>query len=260
MNDLNTVWIKLLTDILTKGVDVAPRGKRTKELPQHTIVVDSRRSVLTLKERKLNYQFMVAEAYWILSGDNRVETIAPWNSKISEFSDDGVTFFGAYGPKIAEQLPYVVEKLREDPNSRQAGLTLWRENPPATKDVPCTVALFFSVRNAFVNCHAFMRSNDAWLGTPYDVFNFSMLTHLVASQLHGTSPGRLHLTAASSHLYEPQWELAVDLINTVERDWYRQSLTLTPGSLWFSPEICLESLEKLRHTKPGSPLRWWEHE
>lgn len=257
MQDFSRTWLDTLQDILANGHEVAPRGKLTKEIPQRTLVVDTRRPVLTVPERSLSYRFMAAEAYWILSGDDQVATIAPYNSRIKDFSDDGITFFGAYGPKIRDQLPYVVAKLLEDRDSRQAGLTIWRESPPPTKDVPCTVAIFFGIRNDCLNCHVFMRSSDVWLGVPYDVFTFSMLTHLVCGLLNeslaSVQPGQLYLTAASSHLYESNWADAKLCLSSLVKE-----QPLTPTAYWTGLPGLVEGLKALRETKAGDPLRWWE--
>lgn len=259
MSYFPNVWQDTLHRILEFGADVAPRNQVTKELLQHTMVVDMRRPVLTITSRQLSYQFMAAEAYWILSGDDRVATIAPYNKRIDQFSDNGSTFFGAYGPKIMGQLDYVVNKLIDDHNTRQAGLVIWRENPPPTKDVPCTVAIFFNIRDGRLNCHVFMRSSDAWLGVPYDVFNFSMLSHLVCSFLNESkiqpqiTPGMLYLTAASSHLYKNNFEAAAVCLKepvVIQR--------LTPANLYTDSAGLMDHLKALRDTKPGHPLRWWE--
>lgn len=253
-----SVWSTLVVDALCFGEEVAPRGQLTKELRQKTIRVDMTRPVLTIPRRKLNYRFMAAEAYWILTGDDRVSTIVPYNKRIAEFSDDGETFFGAYGPKVISQLPYVVDKLREDPDTRQAGLTIWRESPPKTKDVPCTVAVFFGLRKDLLDVNVFMRSSDIWLGVPYDVFNFSMLGFLVCSRLNRHSnktvrPGTLHLTAASSHLYERDWKNAQDCADSV---------TLEQGSvptiLSEKEDELMSTLRNLRFSSPGDDVRWWE--
>lgn len=273
-------WLKALSIVQNAGFEVAPRGKRTIELLQHTHRIDMRRPVVDVPERKLNYRFMAAEAYWILSGDNRVETIAPYNSKIAEFSDDGQTFFGAYGPRIMSQLDYVVETLLRDRDSRQAGLTIWRENPPTTKDVPCTVAIFAAIRERTpgkpqLHLSVYMRSNDLWLGFPYDVFNFSMLAHLICARLNTrmratwgpgvgggqeVTPGTLNLTAASSHLYEPQW-LDARLI----ADRYVDSLTghietreqdTTPIPMFLYADSLLEILKAMRE-RGNESMRWW---
>ena len=260
MQDFSRTWLEAVNDILTNGDLVAPRGKMTREILQRTIVVNMRKPVLRVPNRSLSYRFMAAEAFWILSGDDRVATIAPYNSRIKDFSDDGERFFGAYGPKIVAQLPYVIEKLQADEDSRQAGLTIWRECPPQTKDVPCTVAIFFNIRGDKLNAHVFMRSSDVWLGVPYDVFNFSMLSHLVCGLLNehrpaadAVSPGRLFLTAASSHLYETNWEdarlcLVSQVLDQVE----------TPKLLWNNPTYLMSELKTIRDSRPGDACRWWE--
>lgn len=259
MKDFSQTWLEAIFDILTNGDPVAPRGKMTKEIQQRTMTVNMRKPVLKVPDRSLSYRFMAAEAYWILSGDDSVEGIAPYNSRIAEFSDDGARFFGAYGPKIMGQLDYVVTKLKADRDTRQAGLTIWRENPPDTKDVPCTVAIFFSLRGSELNAHVFMRSSDVWLGVPYDVFNFSMLSHLICCRLNSEyganmySPGKLYLTAASSHLYEINWGDAKLCMSSRVFDQPE-----TPEVLWNDQHGLMAWLKDLRDTKPGHKLRWWE--
>lgn len=211
MNDTTHAWVVTLRKILADGADVGPRGRPTKELQHHTFKCAMADPVVKSAERGLSYKFMAAEALWILNGDNSVAGIAPYNSRISEFSDDGKTFFGAYGPRVVDQLDYVVNALLKDRETRQAVMTTWRRNPPATKDVPCTVALAFMARHGRLHCHAFMRSSDAWLGLPYDVFNFTMITARVACLVNSTSQeklelGDLCLTAASSHLYSENFK------------------------------------------------------
>jgi thymidylate synthase len=255
----NNHWLLVLQRLLLNGAKASPRGKDTLELTHQTTVVDMRSPVLTIKERKLGYQFMAAEAYWILSGDNRVETIAPYSNRIADFSDDGKTFFGAYGPKIVNQLDHVVHALKTDPHTRQAGLTIWRENPPDTKDVPCTVAIFFSVRGRRLDCHVFMRSSDVWLGLPYDVFNFSMLGHLVCGHLHealGCRPGLLYLTAVNQHLYVENVDQAKEC-EVLMKGQIGGSFRV-PAPLYREPELLMETLKELRNARPGDPIRWWE--
>jgi thymidylate synthase len=263
MKDFSQIWLTALDETMARGLTVAPRGRLTKELPQRTLEVNMQQPVLRVEKRQLSYQFMAAEAYWILTGDDRVATISPYNSRIAEFSDDGERFFGAYGPKILAQLPYVIDKLNADRMSRQAGLTIWRENPPTTKDVPCTVAIFASIRDEKLNMHVFMRSSDLWLGVPYDVFNFAMLGHYICALLNKTrltadfvQPGILYLTAASSHLYQDNWEAAFNCLT--DQDPLPQADT--PKFLWRDEDSCLEWLRDLRDTKPGHILRWWERQ
>lgn len=268
IGDANFEWLDELANVLNNGADVAPRGQLTKELLQQTSVINMRRPVVTLPERHLSTKFLGGEAYWILSGDNRVETIEPYNKNIVNYSDDGETFFGAYGPRIMSQLNYVVDKLRSDSDTRQAVLTIWRENPPETKDVPCTVAVNFMIRNHKLNCHVYMRSNDLWLGFPYDVFNFSMLSHLVCCRLNAyvvaeggfiIEPGMLYHTASSRHIYEHHFEQAKQLVEK-----YSPATTLpwtseTPASMYLSEVHLMHVLDSIRKHRrvDSSEYKWW---
>lgn len=142
-----------------------------------------------------------------------------------------------------DQLTWCVQKLREDPDSRQAVATIWTPCPGPSKDVPCTISAQFLLRdipechcgaNAMLgnNCskcglpvgksaglelpkhlHAIftMRSSDAWLGLPYDVFTFSMIANCLAGELKA-KPGSLIIQLGSSHLYEQHWEKATELV------------------------------------------------
>jgi thymidylate synthase len=216
----NEAWIELLGRIMYDGHDAAPRGQKTREILACQTVIDMTRPIVTVKERVEGryYAFMFAEAAWILSGDNRVETIAPYSRMISNFSDDGVYFRGAYGPKIVDQLTFVVDQLVADPDTRQAVINIWRENPRPTKDVPCTISAQFMIRDGLLHCFDTMRSSDAWLGVVYDLFNFSMLSHYVCLLLRKrgvvVTPGALHFTAASQHVYERNFEKVEKIIES----------------------------------------------
>lgn len=262
MMTMNEAWISTLFFILRDGAQVSPRGQLTYEILQHNMEVDMRRPVLTIPQRKLSYKFMAAEAYWIMTGDYRVATIKPYNKYITQFSDDGVVFYGAYGPKVMGQMSYVVNKLLEDKDTRQAGLTIWRENPQKSKDIPCTVAMFFNIRDSKLNCHVFMRSSDIWLGVPYDVFNFSMISHLVCARYNETqgdtelSPGALYLTAASRHLYDWDKTATIELTSADVLEPY--GCNPTPDLMYCDSEFLMGVLKEVRASKPGDAIRWWE--
>lgn len=220
INSANNVWQKVIADILCNGDVVHPRqggigAGETLELLGYSSKIDMRYPVITIPERKLSHAFMQAEAYWILSADNRVETIAAHAPSIAKFSDDGETFFGAYGPRIDEQIMYVINTLVRDPSSRQAVMTIWRQNPPKSKDIPCTAAVQWFIRDGRLHCVDTMRSSDVWLGWPYDVFNFSALSFMLLLYLRSRHDmhlglGSLWLNAGSQHLYARNHDKALD--------------------------------------------------
>lgn len=206
MLSTNTQWIKALETVLETGKVSAPRGMPIKELMAYQTCTPMEWPVVTVKERELGYKFMAAEAAWILSGDNRVKSIRPYSKAISNFSDDGHFFHGAYGPMIRDQLHFVIDALNADKDTRQAVLTIWRPNPRPSKDIPCTVSVQFLIRDGMLHVIDTMRSSDLWLGWPYDIFNFSMLARYVICHLKQKPElGVIVLQAGSAHLYEQNW-------------------------------------------------------
>tara|TARA_R100000231_G_scaffold8807_1_gene11459 strand:+ start:392 stop:1234 length:843 start_codon:yes stop_codon:yes gene_type:complete len=212
INSASKTWLQLINYLLN-GKTISPRGLETKEQICVGTKINMYEPMVNIRSRDIGERFRYAEAAWILSGDNRVATIKPYSKIISKFSDDGVRFFGAYGVKVVDQLPYIIQTLKDDKNSRQAVLNIWRENPRKSNDVPCTLSLQFVIRDETLHCIATMRSSDAWLGWVYDVFNFSMISLYVLLQLKSQHQlkyklGELFLTAGSQHLYKPQWDKA----------------------------------------------------
>lgn len=196
-----------LSMLMINGTMTKPRGFNCKEISPCTLRLSNPcNNILNDNVRKINKAFAAAELKWMIEGRNDVEWIARFNSKISQFSDDGKIFFGAYGPKLVGQIEYVVKNLESDPWTRQAVMTFWRENPPKTKDVPCTIALHFIRRPVdTLNLIVYMRSNDIWLGLPYDIHNFTCIQMLVARELN-LNVGTYTQVDGSLHAYEPDFD------------------------------------------------------
>jgi thymidylate synthase len=257
--DCSQAWLTQLSHVSVLGDEVAPRDLPTRELLHQTVQV---RPVLCCPTRKINYRFMCAEAYWILTGDDTVAGIAPYNSHIAQFSDDGQKFAGAYGPRVKDQLQWVVEKLMEDPSTRQAGLVIWRDKPTPSRDIPCTVAVWFSIRDNRLDVHVFMRSSDVWLGLPYDIFNFCMLGWVVMGLINQERllqlneevtllhPGSLLLTAVSSHLYQTNFAKADEVLSGALRVIQQP----VPDHYITHPNDLINLLKRLRE---GDAERWW---
>ena len=210
------IWLAGLAKVQEWGLVHSPRGRSTHELLGHRWpAVDMTEPVILVNERKLGYKFMAAEAAWIIDGRNDLAFIKQYSPMMKDFSDDGRFLFGAYGPRIRSQLPHVVSALQRDVDTRQAVITIWRESPPASKDIPCTVSLQFMVRDGLLHCFANMRSSDVWLGVPYDWFSFSMVSRYVLLCLQQVDRrfrpvglGQLYFYAASQHLYDDNFDAA----------------------------------------------------
>lgn len=214
-HDADAEWLRALEYVFRYGTVSKPRGMDVYEVIGYQSVVDMNCPIIFNPDRKLGYKFMAAEAAWILSGRDDVKSISPFSKEISKFSDNGETFFGAYGPPIMDQMKYVIHSILNDRDTRQAVLTIWRQNPAPSRDIPCTVSLQWLVRRDSLYCVASMRSSDLWLGHPYDVFNFSAISFYILLELNRqllekgeklVTLGPLILTAGSKHIYERNTE------------------------------------------------------
>lgn len=226
-------WLELLRTYFMRGEVVSPRGQNTRELRNVVLSIDAR-DCLLLGPRNLNYRFSVAEWLWISLGRSDVDSLARYNSVMRNFSDDGVKLAGSYGPRIYSQLDYIKANLTKDRTSRQAVLQIWKESPLPSKDIPCTLSAQFLWRGHQLHATWTMRSSDAWLGLPYDVFNFAMITNALAGEL-GARPGTVTLQLCSSHLYERHFDAARAILSADLDASSTARMPLLPGwpPAWF---------------------------
>lgn len=258
----NEVYIDLLSRILRSQNCPVCRGHHTREQLVSVTTIDMSEPVVTLASRKLGYRFMCAEAAWILSGDNCVAPMKPFSRIIEQFSDDGVFFSGAYGPKVVDQLPYILRCLTDDRGSRQAVMTIWRERPGPSKDIPCTVAVQFLIRDGLLHLVDTMRSSDAWLGVPYDWFTFSMLGAYVCLLLRDRGvtvyPGTLTMVAGSQHLYDGGFGYTLaDVAAALEYDELRFNYAPLDLSGFNKPKDLIDCLWcKARDGEMASSNKW----
>ncbi|WP_238428647.1 thymidylate synthase [Frankia nepalensis] len=173
----------------------------------HLRLTDPRRRFVDLPPaRVINPAFAVAEAVWILSGSD-----GPWiydfNQELLRYTDGGV-LRGAYGPRLrrwhgtVDQLDAVRRELLADADSRRAVVTLYdpQRDHSGHRDVPCTLAYRFFLRAGRLEMHTTMRSQDLWLGFPYDIFTATLIHELLAGWL-GAPMGDYHHHVDSLHLY-----------------------------------------------------------
>ena len=200
---------------------------------------------------------MVAEFLWIITGQNRADLIGKFNGEMKRFSDDGHHLSGAYGPPITDQLPWIIRQIKADPDTRQAVLTIWRPLPGESKDIPCTIVMQFMLRKSGLEMLTYMRSNDLWLGFPYDLFTFTMIQRYVASAL-GVPPGPYHHHVGSLHLYDRDLESVKKALGRPHR--CVDTADLVPSYPWPLEILeCLVAAPNAVRRRTGSTLPdgWW---
>jgi thymidylate synthase len=205
----NELFVAACQVVRHDGGTVSPRGMVTTEvLGAHLCLTDPRRRLVDLPPaRVINPAFAIAEALWILSGSDD-PWIFQYNRALTRYTDNG-RLQGAYGPRMrrwrgrVDQLDQVRQLLGRDPDSRQGVIQLFDPDRDTCghRDVPCTLGYRFFVRNGHLQMHTTMRSQDLWLGFPYDVFAATLLQELLAGWL-GVEVGEYHHFVDSLHLYK----------------------------------------------------------
>lgn len=213
-------FLAILRRLKTANV-VSPRDLGTREIMNVAVTLENvYKPLVTNPWRKLNYAFAFAEVGWIAAGRNDLEYLLPFNKAMAKFSDDGETLSGAYGPRIKDQLEYVIYKLKKDPDTRQAVMSIWKPSPGESKDIPCTIMMHFLIRGGKLHLTTYMRSNDIWLGFPYDIFTFTSILRQTAFTLNVSAGTYTHIVG-SMHIYKHNWsgiDLALKYSNPKLRD------------------------------------------
>lgn len=185
------------------GDRVAPRGMATRELLDVTIrVQDPYDAVPVGVGRKLNMKIGAAETVHLLAGVSDAYQLVGAAMKFDQFID-GHKLLGAYGPRVYKQMMHVLAALATDGDTRQAAVSIWRPSELGLdkRDVPCTTGLHFTIRDQRLQMHTMMRSNDVWLGVPYDFMMFTRLQLAIAWAL-GLEAGPYTHHVISLHVYE----------------------------------------------------------
>ena len=215
-DNINRLYIDVCQKIFCDGVEVSPRGMKTKEI-QHVWLelTNPLKCIVTLKPRKISFKYLKNELKWYLKGSTTIEEISKYSSFWSTLSDSNGTINSNYG-HIAfidkfngkSQYEWCVDSIKKDLNTRQA---LINYNQPKhkynnNKDFVCTIAQHFMVRNGFLDSTVFMRSNDLIYGLTYDVPWFCLLMKKVAKECN-LQLGTYRHYAASLHVYEKHFNI-----------------------------------------------------
>ena len=164
--------------------------------------------VISNRDRKWSLEYAEAEWQWYLSGDNRVSRLGELYGKIPDIWNHMADTSGCVNSNYGwqwmrnDQLDYVIEKLKAEPDTRQAAVSIYdaKEHASYEYDTPCTYAIQFTIINEELCMSVYMRSNDLWYGFCNDQYQFSQLQQLIAGKL-GISVGWYYHHAHNLHLY-----------------------------------------------------------
>ncbi len=211
INDLRQGYVDLVNFVMENGEETSPRGQKTKEVRNATIVLtDPTKAIPVGVGRKLNMKIGAVETTQLIAGVSSAMQLNLVSKNSFEAYMNNGRLMGAYGPRLYKQMENVVKLICRDPDTRQAAALVWRGDETdlalyGNPDVPCTVALSWNVRDGKLNASTIMRSNDVFLGVAYDFWMFTRLQMTLAWAL-GLEVGDYRHHAISLHAYERDWD------------------------------------------------------
>ena len=225
------VYLDLLNDLLEHGTRKEDRtGTGTLSRFGHQMRFDLSKGFPCLTTKKLHLKSIVHELLWFLRGDTNIgylkeNGVRIWDEWADENGEIGPVYgkqwrrWEAPGGDTIDQVAGVVERIRRDPDSRRLIVSAWN---PADVDrmalPPCHCLFQFYVADGRLSCQLYQRSADVFLGVPFNIASYSLLTMMIA-QVTGLRPGEFVHTFGDVHLYSNHIEQA------------REQLTRQPRSL-----------------------------
>ncbi len=205
----------LLIDVLENGIRKSDRtGTGTRALFGRQIRFDLASGFPLLTTKKIHLKSVIHELLWFISGETNVKPlqdagVSIWNEWADPETGDLGPVYGAQwrrwpGPegRVVDQLRGVVEQIRENPDSRRLIVCAW--NAAVIEEMalpPCHCLFQFQVMGDRLHCQLYQRSADIFLGVPFNIASYALLTHMIA-QVTGLKAGEFIHTFGDLHLYD----------------------------------------------------------
>ena len=231
-------YLDLLRHVLEHGSEKSDRtGTGTKSVFGWQMRFDLKRGFPLLTTKKLHLKSIVHELLWFLRGDTNVHYlkqhgISIWDEWANEHGDLGPIYGAQWRtwPTAKhgniDQIQRVVEEIRHDPDSRRLVVSAWNVGELARMALmPCHVLFQFYVMDGKLSCQLYQRSGDVFLGVPFNIASYALLTHMVA-QICQLDVGYFIHTLGDAHLYNNHLEQAKEQLQRQPRPLPR--LTLNP--------------------------------
>jgi thymidylate synthase len=215
-------YLRIMKRLLDEGDYREGRNGGVYSLFGEQMRFDLRDGFPLLTTKRVHFNSVVVELLWMLRGDTNVawmkrEGVTIWD----EWSDSDGELGPVYGAQWRswiksvnmgnveiDQIAQVIKSLRDDPYGRRHIVTAW--NPADIPDMalpPCHMMFQFHVSNGRLNCQLYQRSADWFLGVPFNIASYALLTHLIAREV-GLEPGEFIHTFGDLHLYANHTEAA----------------------------------------------------
>ncbi len=213
-------YLDLLRRVLDDGAEKGDRtGTGTLSVFGEQLRFDLSDGFPLVTTKKVHVRSVVGELLWFVRGDTNVhwlqeKGITIWDEWADEDGELGPVYgrqwraWAAPDGRHVDQLAAVIEGIRRDPDSRRHVVSAWNvADLPAMALAPCHALFQFYVADGRLSCQLYQRSADLFLGVPFNIASYALLTHMVA-QVTDLEPGDFVHTLGDAHLYRNHVEQA----------------------------------------------------
>jgi thymidylate synthase len=231
-------YLDLVQRILDDGVPKDDRtGTGTLSVFGHQMRFDLAAGFPLVTTKKIHIRSVVAELIWFLRGETNVKWLQEHGVTIwDEWADDNGDLGPVYGHQWRswptpegghiDQLRRIVDQIQTDPDSRRHVVSAWNvADLDRMALTPCHALFQFYVAEGRLSCQLYQRSGDVFLGVPFNIASYALLTHMVA-QVTGLAPGEFVHTLGDAHLYRNHLDQAREQVGRTPRELPR---------LWLDP-------------------------
>ncbi len=222
-------YLDLLQHVLNNGVDRGDRtGTGTRSVFGHQMRFDLSRGFPVTTTKKLHLKSIIHELLWFLAGDTNIKYLKDHGVSIwDEWADENGDLGPVYGKQwrswpdgnggVIDQIANLLIEIRRNPNSRRLIVSAW--NPAEVEAMalpPCHCLFQFYVSQGRLSCQLYQRSGDIFLGVPFNIASYALLTMMVA-QVTGLKAGDFVHTLGDAHLYANHFEQAREQLRRTPR-------------------------------------------
>ena len=213
-------YLDLLQRVLNEGVPKSDRtGTGTRSVFGHQMRFDLRTGFPLLTTKKLHLRSIIHELLWFLRGETNIGYLKENRVSIwDEWADENGELGPVYGKQwrswacgdgsTIDQISQVIEAIRTNPDSRRLIVSAWNVGEiPQMALPPCHLLFQFYVAEGHLSCQLYQRSADVFLGVPFNIASYALLTRMVA-QVTNLQPGEFIHTLGDAHLYDNHLEQA----------------------------------------------------
>lgn len=232
-------YLELLRHVRDHGTEKSDRtGTGTRSVFGWQMRYDLAKGFPLVTTKKLHLRSIVHELIWFLQGDTNVAYLKENGVSIwDEWADANGDLGPVYGRqwrawptadgKVVDQIAWVVDEIKRNPDSRRLIVSAWNVGElPKMALMPCHTMFQFYVANGKLSCQLYQRSGDIFLGIPFNIASYALLTHMIA-QVTGLEVGDFVHTLGDAHLYSNHLEQADKQLLREPRALPR--LSLNPG-------------------------------